>query len=282
MGLGIEGRVAFVTGDSRGLGRIVAASLAAVGCKVAMAASSEREIDVAVEDIVAAASGEAMGVRADISDRDQVERAVAAVRSRWGDPLIVIGQTRHNVPGDFADITELDHYVESFQSYTMSTLHLLHAVLPGMQAAGWRRFVHIGSATAKEPEGAIHHVIANTTRPSTVGLLKTVSDEYARHGITVNTVAPGWIATENMYQYLEKNLGLTSEEAIRDFMINRAGVPAGRAGGRESPRRSRRRSCTGARRAPASSPATGSRSTAASAARPSDRYRSGGQRTTRS
>jgi NAD(P)-dependent dehydrogenase (short-subunit alcohol dehydrogenase family) len=75
----------------------------------------------------------------------------------------------------------------------MSQIYLLHAVLPGMRDAGWGRFVHIGSATAKEPEGAIHHVIANATRPSTTGLLKTVADEYARYGITINTIAPGWI-----------------------------------------------------------------------------------------
>jgi 3-oxoacyl-[acyl-carrier protein] reductase len=142
----------------------------------------------------------------------------------------VIGQTKYNVPGDFADITDHEYYVESFRSYTMSQLYLLHAVLPAMKEAGWGRFVHIGSATAKEPVGHIHHVIANATRPSTTGLLKTVSDEYARFGITVNTIAPGWIATENMYQYLEKNAGVTTEEGIRDFMITTAGVPAARAG----------------------------------------------------
>ena len=112
----------------------------------------------------------------------------------------------------------------------MSQVYLLHQVLPGMQAAGWGRYVHIGSATAKEPEGAIHHVIANATRPSTIGLLKTVADEYARYGITVNTVAPGWIATQNAYDYLEHQVGITTEEARRDWMIQNANVPAGRMG----------------------------------------------------
>jgi 3-oxoacyl-[acyl-carrier protein] reductase len=112
----------------------------------------------------------------------------------------------------------------------MSQVYLLHAVLPAMKQAGWGRYVHIGSATAKEPEGAIHHVIANATRPSTIGLLKTVADEYAQYGITVNTVAPGWIATENAYEYLEKNVGLTSEDQRRDWMRQQAGVPAARMG----------------------------------------------------
>ena len=90
--------------------------------------------------------------------------------------------------------------------------------------------MHIGSATAKEPEGSIHHVIANATRPSTTGLLKTVADEYAQFGVTVNTVAPGWIATQNAYDYLEHQVGLTTDEQIAAWMRESAGVPAGRMG----------------------------------------------------
>src|SRR5205807_3154138 len=113
-----------------------------------------------------------------ITNLDDVERTVAETTDALGPPLIVIGQTVFNIPGDFPDITDYEQYVASFRSYTMSQIYLLHAVLPAMKEAGWGRYVHIGSATAKEPEGAIHHVIANATRPSTVGLLKTVADEY--------------------------------------------------------------------------------------------------------
>ena len=229
MDLGIAGKVAFVTGGSRGMGRIAAAMLAAEGCKVAIVARTKADIDEAVEEITEH-GGTALGVTADISEPDDVERAVAQVAEAFGPPLIVIGQTKFNIPGDFADITELEHYVESFRSYTMSQIYLLHEVLPAMREAGWGRYVHIGSATAKEPVGHIHHAIANATRPSTIGLLKTVADEYARYGITVNTVAPGWIATENAYQYLEKNLGITTDEARREFMIDSAQVPAARMG----------------------------------------------------
>ena len=229
MDLGIKDRVAFVTGGSRGMGRLAAEMLAAEGCRVAIVARTQSDIDDTVKAIDAS-GGSVIGVRADIVDHTDVERAVAEVTAAFGAPLIVIGQTKFNIPGDFPDISDPEQYVESFRSYTMSQIYLLHAVLPAMQEAGWGRFVHIGSATAKEPVGHIHHVIANATRPSTIGLLKTVADEYARYGITVNTVAPGWIATENAYQYLEQNVGLTSPEQRRDFMIEKAGVPAARMG----------------------------------------------------
>ncbi|KDP07051.1 short-chain dehydrogenase [Mycobacterium avium subsp. hominissuis 101] len=174
--------------------------------------------------------GEAMGVCADVGDQDQLVDALHAVTTELGAPLIVVGQAKFQRPGDFADIDDLNVYRESFESHTMSQIFLLRAVLPAMQAAGWGRFVHIGSATAKEPAGNIHHAVANTSRPSTIGLLKTVADEYARYGITVNTVAPGWIETENSIAYLAKHLGTATEQARRDFMLGEARVPAARMG----------------------------------------------------
>ena len=229
MDLGIAGKVVFVTGVSKGMGRDAAEMLAAEGCKIAIVARTKTDIDEAVEAINKT-GGTAIGIPADITNPDDVKRAVAETRSTLGDPLIVIGQTKFNIVGDFSDITENEHYVDSFRSYTMSQIYLLQEVLPAMKAAGWGRFVHIGSGAAKEPSGAIHHVIANATRPSTVGLLKTGADAYAQFGITVNTVAPGWIATQNAYDYLERNLGLKTEAERTQWMKDNARVPAARMG----------------------------------------------------
>ena len=229
MDYGIRNRSALIVGGSRGMGFEVAKMLAAEGCRVAVLARTKRDVDAAVETL-RADGGEAIGVCADVSDEEQIENAVRQVGNDIGAPLIVIGQAIYQRPGDFADIHDLNVYRESFEAYTMSQIFLLRAVLPAMQQAAWGRFVHIGSGTAKEPAGNIHHAVANATRPSTVGLLKTVSDEYARFGITVNTVAPGWIETENAIAYIEKNLGAATEEQRRDFMLNQARVPAGRMG----------------------------------------------------
>ncbi|MCW2621918.1 MAG: putative 3-oxoacyl-[acyl-carrier-protein] reductase, partial [Frankiales bacterium] len=135
-----------------------------------------------------------------------------------------------HVRGFFAEITNREDYVDSYRTYTLSQVHMLHAVLPAMQEAGWGRYVHIGSATAKEPQQNPPHTVANATRPSTVGLLKSVADEYARYGITINTVAPGWIATKTTNWYLSTHEGLNEPDARRDWMIKTAGVPAARLG----------------------------------------------------
>jgi 3-oxoacyl-[acyl-carrier protein] reductase len=229
MQYGIDGRSALVVGGSKGIGFEVAKLLAAEGSSVAVLARTKTDVDEAVEAI-RGGGGTTIGVTADVSNPEQLNDSVREVTVEHGPPLIVVGQAKYQQPGDFADITDVNVYRESFEMHTMSQILLLQAVLPAMREAGWGRFVHIGSATAKEPAGNIHHAVANTSRPSTIGLLKTVSDEYARYGVTVNTVAPGWIETENALDYLRNHLGTSSEEERREFMLTEARVPAARMG----------------------------------------------------
>jgi 3-oxoacyl-[acyl-carrier protein] reductase len=229
MRFGIEGRSALIVGGSKGIGFEVAKMLASEGARVAVLARTKTDVDFAVEAI-RGDGGTVLGVTADVGNADQLREAVHAVADAHGPPLIVVGQAKYQRPGDFGDITDVNVYRESFEMHTISQILLLREVLPAMKDAGWGRFVHIGSATAKEPAGNIHHAVANTSRPSTVGLLKTVSDEYAQHGITVNTVAPGWIETENALAYLEQHLGASGEQERREFMLSQARVPAARMG----------------------------------------------------
>lgn len=229
MDYGIAGRVALVVGGSKGIGFEVAKMLGAEGSRVAIVARTQKHIDAAVATINEA-GGEAIGVPADMSTQEGIESAVGEVRDRLGAPVIVVTQADFHVRGFFAEITRAEDYVDSYRTYTLSQVHMLHAVLDGMQAAGWGRFVHIGSATAKEPQNKPPHTVANATRPSTVGLLKSVADEYAQFGITINTVAPGWIATKTTNWYLSTHENLTDPEARRLWMIDKAGVPAARLG----------------------------------------------------
>lgn len=232
MDYGVAGRVALVVGGSKGIGFQAARQLAAEGCHVAIAARTQKHIDRAVAAIQHE-GGDAVGISADMTEQDQIERAVEETTAQYGPPLIVVTQADFHVRGFFDEITEYEDYVDSYRTYTMSQVYLLHAVLPAMKQAGWGRYVHIGSATAKEPQMNPPHTVANATRPSTVGLLKSVADEYARFGITINTVAPGWIATRTTDWYLETHEGLTTEERRRTWLIEQAGVPAGRAGAPE-------------------------------------------------
>jgi len=229
MDYGIRARTALVVGGSKGIGLACARQLAAEGSRVAIVARTKKHIDSAVADIVDG-GGDAVGIVADMTDGEQIARAVEEVTEALAAPQIVISQADFHVRGFFDEITDYERYVDSYRSYTLSQVHLLHAVLPGMRHSGWGRFVHIGSATAKEPQMNPPHTVANATRASTVGLLKSVSDEYARFGITINTIAPGWIATKTTNWYLSTHEGLTDATSRREWLVETAGVPAGRLG----------------------------------------------------
>jgi 3-oxoacyl-[acyl-carrier protein] reductase len=225
MDFGIKNRVAFVSGGSKGMGRSAALMLAGEGCKVAVIARSQGPVDEVVAEIKSH-GGLAIGVCADLTTRQGVFNAVAAVTNAFGAPDIAISNVQDNVAGDFDDVSDED-FRRFFEIYTMSVVYLARDVLPSMKSKGWGRFVAIGSGAAKEPEGMIKHIVANTARPAAVGLIKTLSDEVASYGVTVNSIGPGWIGTDNMFAYLEKKMNLKPSE-VDHFL--KGLVPAGRVG----------------------------------------------------
>ncbi|MDE1145139.1 MAG: SDR family oxidoreductase [Azospirillaceae bacterium] len=225
MDFGIRDKVAFVSGGSKGMAREAALMLAEEGCKVAIVARTQGPIDDTVE-LIRSRGGTAMGYSSDLTTRAGVHQAVAAVTAEFGAPDIAISNVMENIAGDFDDVRDED-FERFFIVYAMSVVYLAREVIPAMKSKGWGRFVAIGSGTAKEPAGNIHHMLANTTRPAAVGFMKTLSDEVAKFGITCNTVAPGWIGTDNMYGYLEKKAGITPDK-VGDFLHKL--IPAGRVG----------------------------------------------------
>ncbi len=224
MDFGIKGKVAFVSGGSKGMAREAALILADEGAKVAIVARSQGPIDETV-GLIRQRGGKAMGYSADLTTRDGVRKAVAAVRAEFGPPDIAISNVVENISGDFDDVKDED-FERFFIVYAMTVVYLAREVIPDMKKKGWGRFVAIGSGAAKEPAGNIHHMLANTTRPAAVGFMKTLSDEVAKFGVTCNTVGPGWIGTENMYSYLEKKAGV-SRDKVGSFLSQ---IPAGRVG----------------------------------------------------
>lgn len=225
MDFGISGKVAFVSGGSKGMAREAALMLAGEGSKVAIVARTQGPIDETVE-LIRSRGGTAMGVSADLTTRNGVRNAVAAVTAQFGAPDIAISNVMENIAGDFDDVKD-EEFERFFVVYAMTVVYLAREVIPAMKEKGWGRFVAIGSGTAKEPVGNIHHMLANTTRPAAVGFIKTLSDEVAKFGITCNTVAPGWIGTDNMYSYLENKAGIAPDK-VGDFLHGI--IPAGRVG----------------------------------------------------
>lgn len=228
MDFGIAGKVAFVSGGSKGIGRQCAEMLGKEGCKVVIAARGQQAIDEAVASI-RAGGGEAIGVSVDLTCEADILRAVEVARATYGAPDIVITNVHGPGPGDFFDHSG-DDFVAAFRDLALSVIFLARATLPAMKDKGWGRLVTIGSGAAKEPPSELKHILANTARASVVSLNKSLANEFSQYGITVNTLATGWIGSERMYAYLAhvaEEKGLTEEGAM-DML--KGLIPAGRPG----------------------------------------------------
>lgn len=223
----IAGKVAFVAGGSKGMGRETALALGAEGCKVLVVARGQEAIDEVVGEI-RAKGGTAEGVSADLTSKEGIAKALDKCTSLWDMPDIVVAQTNDHNEGRALTMAPED--VERvFKVYTMSAILIAQATVPAMQAKKWGRFIHIGSGTAKEPEYRFAHSLANVARPATSGFLKTLSAEVAADGVTVNTVAPGWIQTPSLDYFFEHKRQFTKEQAS-EWLKDYIGVPAARAG----------------------------------------------------
>ena len=228
MDLGLAGKLALVSGGSRGIGRAVAGLLAAEGVRVVVAARGADAVDAAVAELTAA-GGEAIGVAADMATVDGVAAAVDAVRSRFGAPDIAIANVASADPVDFLT-GPAEAFAAAYASMALSVVHLARAVLPDMQASGWGRLVNIGAGIAKEPPPQAKHAIAAMPRAAVAALTKSLSNEFSAAGITVNTIGTGFTSTQTMLDLagaIAARSGATADSVLAKFT---AASPARRPG----------------------------------------------------
>jgi 3-oxoacyl-[acyl-carrier protein] reductase len=213
--LGISGRVALVMAASKGIGRGISAALAAEGARVAMASRSRERIERAASEI----EGTAIGLVADSHDLDRMAELPAEVAERLGPVDILVTNTGGPPPGAALDNSR-EQWERAYRELVLSPRALVEAVLPGMRERGWGRVVNVASSSVREP--IPHLTLSNVHRMALVGFFKTLANEVAADGVTVNTVATGRFATER----LAANWG-SWEEMERGAA---EGVPAGRLG----------------------------------------------------
>jgi 3-oxoacyl-[acyl-carrier protein] reductase len=231
MDLGIKGRVAFVSGGSMGMGRSAAELFAQEGCRVVIVAlpRDQDSIDETVAAITAA-GGEAVGVGADLTVRAEVERAVGTAASTFGSPPdIAVANVDGPGTGNFDDVSDDDFRV-AMDRMMMSMVYLCRAVLPHMREQRWGRIVNLNSMGAKEPPPGLAHVLVNPSRAAVANLDKTLANEFAQFGITINTIGTGFIGTGRMHAYVDRmaaEQGVPREDVLAAVS---ADAPAGRIG----------------------------------------------------
>lgn len=226
MDLGIEGRVAIVTGASRGIGKAVATALGAAGCRLVLSA---RGAD-ALEAAAASMPGDVVTVAGDVVDPAVTDAIAAAATDRFGRVDIVV----NNAGGDSGHLP-IDRLVDedwesAYRLYVVSAMRLTVAALPSMQAERWGRIVNISSYTARVPEPFCAPYAA--AKAALVNATRNLSRSYAAEGITANSVLPGLTDTDGVRSGFESAAAVSgrSQQELLDRMLERAPIDAGRLG----------------------------------------------------
>jgi 3-oxoacyl-[acyl-carrier protein] reductase len=216
---GLAGRTAVVGGSSSGLGYAVAELLARSGARVVVVSRSSDRIGRAVDSIRAAGGREVEGVVADLTDEDAPRAVVEAARAVFGQPEIVVanGGGPPGMPAVSASAADLTAACELL---LLPVQRFAELTLPAMRAAGWGRFVTITSVAVREPQPGL--VLSNALRAAVTGYLKSLSDEVAADGVTVNSVCPGYTATDRL-RVLADNVaardGVTVDEVFERWAL---------------------------------------------------------------
>ncbi len=215
---GLTGRVALVTGSSRGIGRALALALAAAGAKVAVHGSHrEGPLDQTVAEI-RQAGGTAEGLAADLSDSAATRGLVAECRTKLGAPDILILNASIQSYQTIEDFTAAEWERQGAVNLR-SSFELIQEVLPEMRRKRWGRLLAIGSVNQWRPSPRL--AIYASTKAALVNIMLGCARQYAADGVTANNLAPGVIVTD-------RNREALADDAFREKVLGM--IPAGRFG----------------------------------------------------
>ncbi|MEX2650270.1 MAG: 3-oxoacyl-ACP reductase family protein [Alphaproteobacteria bacterium] len=208
----LRGKVAIVTGSSRGIGRAVAERFAADGAKVVVHCRETMDKARAVVDAIGAKGGEAIAVKGNVGVRREAEKIVAAALERFGRLDILVSNAGIVIDKRFVDSTDED-WDRAMESNLDGFFQMTRAALPHMIARKWGRIIATGSCITEVADfGGNSYSVCTASKGGITAMLRPIAAEVARDGVTVNAVSPGYIATEMLGEIdpagLEAALGL--------------------------------------------------------------------------
>lgn len=216
----MRARTAVVTGGASGIGGAVSRRLAAGGVRVAVL-----DLDGGAAEETAAAiekdGGRAVGLAVDVTDRAAVEAGFAETRARLGRPTILVNSAGRAVMGPSLEVTP-ETWDGVLAVNLTGTFTCCQAALPGMVEEGWGRIVNISSSSVHSGAAGMAAYVA--AKSGVVGLTKVLALEFARRGITVNTIPPGFIDSPMLRATVEEGLVDLDQQTERT-PVGRVGLP---------------------------------------------------------
>jgi 3-oxoacyl-[acyl-carrier protein] reductase len=210
MQLGIEGRVALVTGASKGLGFGIARALIGEGATVAISSRSDERVERAAEELGA------RGFVHDAADVDAVPGLVSRVQDELGPIDILVANSGGPPASPDALAFNAEQWRSAYELLLLGAITLIGEVVPGMRERHWGRVLSVSSSVVREPNPVL--VLSSAHRAGLLAALKTISRQVAGDQVTVNALLPGAIATDR-----SRELGADKPERLGQ-------IPAGRLG----------------------------------------------------
>ena len=229
MNLNLKNKNAIVCASSQGLGKAAALDLAEEGVNLAICSRDQDKINKVKEEIHQKINSEikVIALKVDLDSPDEIQAFYKQVENDLGSVDILVNNNGGPPPSTFEQLSD-DDWQKAFNSTMMSCLRLSKLVVPNMKKNAWGRIINISSVSVKTPVNGLF--LSNSLRMGVLGWAKALSDELAPHGVTVNTVCPGYTRTERVEAILEtqsNSSGLKKEEIEKSIAEN---IPMKRVG----------------------------------------------------
>jgi 3-oxoacyl-[acyl-carrier protein] reductase len=210
--LGLQNRSVIVAASSDGIARSAAEKFAAEGAKVAMCSRDAARLNAAAARIRDNYGAKVLAEPLDVTDAAAVGEFVKHVAQEFGGVDVCVTNAG-GPPAKMFFATTTEEWHRAMELNFMSVIYFARAVLPWMQKKQWGRLVTITSITVRQPVTDL--IYSNAVRAGVLGLIKSLSNEFGKDGITVNNVGPGYTATERLKQLIGKrsqDMGMSAEE----------------------------------------------------------------------
>jgi 3-oxoacyl-[acyl-carrier protein] reductase len=218
--LGLEGKVAIVTGGSEGLGRACAERFAREGARVAICARRKEVLDRAAEEIRRATGGDVLARATDVTRPDEVEAFVAATVAQWGGVDILVNNAGTSAAAAFEQVDDRAWQTD-VELKLLAAIRLCRLVIPHMKRRGGGRIVNVTTVGGKAP--AARALPTSVTRAAGINLTKSLANEYAADGILVNTVCLGIVKSAQWERRAKGDLEAHYREMARRVPVGRVG-----------------------------------------------------------
>lgn len=227
MDLGLQGKVAVVTGGTKGIGRATAEALAKEGAKVALCARTEADLKRTAAEIEAATGQAVLAMPCDVTDDEQVRRFVEAMLHHFGTVHILVNNAGRAQPGRFDELT-WQQWQDDLNVKLYAHIRCIKAVLPVMKAQRWGRIINMNAILGKQPSASV--ICTSTWRAACITFTKALSDEVAPYNITVNSINLGIVVSDQLERRRKRDAPNLSPDEFADKVAKEIGVPLGRLG----------------------------------------------------